>query len=309
MTDLGGAGAVETRAAGARLRRRHRWAGALRRMFRNRLFSLGVIILLPLVVLAIATPLFTGYDPTEMNPSIKLQAPSFAHPFGTDELGRDLFSRVLYGSRISLRIGAAATLVTALLGVVLGALAGFYRLADAVISRVGDALINFPGLIIGIMVVAALGQSEVNVILAMIIMYTPRIVRVVRASVIEVKNLDFVDSARVVGASDLRILVYHILPHTISPLIVQVTFGFAWAILVEAGLSFLGLGTPPPAPSWGNIIADGREFIRTAPWIMIFPGLMISAAVMGLNLIGDGMRDLLDPRLRHAARRIEGPVG
>lgn len=309
MADLGSAGAVEARAAGARPQRRHRWAGGLRRMFRNRLFSLGVIILLPLAVLAIATPLFTGDDPTEMNPSIKLQAPSFDHPFGTDELGRDLLSRVLYGSRISLRVGAAATLATAFLGVVLGALAGFYRFADAVISRIGDALINFPGLIIGIMVVAALGQSEVNVILAMVIMYTPRIVRVVRASVTEVKNLDFVDSARVVGASDLRILVHHILPHAISPLIIQVTFGFAWAILVESGLSFLGLGTPPPAPSWGNIIADGREFIRTAPWIMIFPGLMISAAVMGLNLIGDGLRDLLDPRLRNAARRIEGPVG
>jgi peptide/nickel transport system permease protein len=305
MAEPGPAG---VRAMGSRSQR-GRWAGELRRMARNRLFAAGALILVPLVILAVATPLFTGYDPTTMDPSIKLQPPSWAHPFGTDELGRDLRARVLYGSRISLRIGAAATLATALLGIVLGALAGFYRFADAVISRIGDALINFPGLIIGIMVVAALGQSEINVILALIIMYPPRIVRVVRASVIEVKTLDFVDSARVVGASDLRILAYHILPHTFSPLMVQVTFGFAWAILVEAGLSFLGLGTPPPAPSWGNIIADGREFLRTAPWIMIFPGLMISAAVMGLNLIGDGLRDVLDPRLRHAARRIEGPVG
>jgi len=210
---------------------------------------------------------------------------------------------------IAPRSPAAATIVMAGLGIVLGCLAGFYRSADAVISRIGDALLNFPGLIIGIMVMAALGQSERNVVLSMVIMYTPRIVRVVRASVIEVKTIDFVDAARVIGASDLRILASDILPHTIAPLVVQVTFGFAWAILVESGLSFLGLGTPPPAPSWGNIISDGREFIRTAPWIMVFPGLMISLAVMGLNLIGDGLRDILDPRLRNAARRIETSVG
>ncbi len=286
-----------------------RWYRTLRLVFRNRLFAVGVLILLPLIFMAVGVSSLTGYDPTTINTSIKLQAPSLNHPFGTDEYGRDLFARVLHGSQISLRVAAAATIVMATLGIVLGCLAGFYRFADAVISRIGDALLNFPGLIVGIMVMAALGQSERNVVLSMVIMYTPRIVRVVRASVIEVKTIDFVDAARVIGASDLRILASDILPHTIAPLVVQVTFGFAWAILVESGLSFLGLGTPPPAPSWGNIISDGREFIRTAPWIMLFPGLMISLAVMGLNLMGDGLRDILDPRLRNAARRIETSVG
>ncbi|MBM3523871.1 MAG: ABC transporter permease [Alphaproteobacteria bacterium] len=282
---------------------------ALRRMFRNRLFAAGVLILLPLAVMAAGVSALGVHDPMAINTANKLQPPSLSHPFGTDEFGRDLFARVLHGSQISLRVAAAATVVMALLGIVLGCVAGFYRAADAVISRIGDALLNFPGLIIGIMVMAALGQSERNVVLSMVIMYTPRIVRVVRASVIEVKTIDFVDSARVAGAGDFRILASDILPHTIAPLVVQITFGFAWAILVESGLSFLGLGTPPPAPSWGNIISDGREFIRTAPWIMIFPGLMISLAVMGLNLIGDGLRDILDPRLRNAARRIETSVG
>ncbi len=286
-----------------------RWYRTLRLVFRNRLFAVGVLILLPLIFMAVGVSSLTSYDPTTINTAIKLQAPSWNHPFGTDEYGRDLFARVLHGSQISLRVAAAATVVMAILGIVLGCLAGFYRSADAVISRIGDALLNFPGLIVGIMVMAALGQSERNVVLSMVIMYTPRIVRVVRASVIEVKTIDFVDAARVIGASDLRILASDILPHTIAPLVVQVTFGFAWAILVESGLSFLGLGTPPPAPSWGNIISDGREFIRTAPWIMVFPGLMISLAVMGLNLMGDGLRDILDPKLRNAARRIETSVG
>lgn len=285
-----------------------RWVAVLRPVARNRLFCIGALILVPMVLMALAAPLLTGYDPRAIDTASKLLPPGWAHVFGTDEFGRDLFARVAYGSQISLRVGAAATLATAILGIVLGCLAGYYRLADSIISRIGDALLNFPGLIIGIMVMAALGPSEANVILAMIIMYTPRIVRVVRASVIEVKTFDFVDAARVVGAGDLRIMAAHIVPHTIAPLTVQVTFGFAWAILVESGLSFLGLGTPPPAPSWGNIISDGREFIRTAPWIMMFPGLAISAAVMGLNLMGDGLRDILDPKLRNAARRIESAI-
>jgi peptide/nickel transport system permease protein len=148
------------------------------------------------------------------------------------------------------------------------------------------------------MIMAALGPNEMNVVLAMTILYTPRIARIVRSSVLETKMKDYVEAARAIGAGDLRILAVHILPNCLAPLIVQVTFGFAWAILAESGLSFLGLGTPPPVPSWGNIISDGREFIRTAPWLMIFPGVMISASVLGLNLVGDGLRDMLDPRLK-----------
>jgi peptide/nickel transport system permease protein len=275
----------------------------------NKLFIIGLVILLPLFIFTLAAPIFTQYSPTTLNVEMKLMPPSLNNWFGTDEYGRDLFSRVIYGSQISMRVAAAATFSTVVLGVLFGSLAGFYNLADLFISRICDALLNFPGLIIGIMVMAALGQSEINIILAMVIMYTPRIVRVVRASVIEIKAMDFIDAAKVIGASNLRILFFHILPHTISPLVVQITFGFAWAILVESGLSFLGLGTPPPAPSWGNIISDGREFIRTAPWIMIFPGLMIAVAVTGLNLIGDGLREILDPRLRNTSQKVESTIG
>jgi len=285
-----------------------RFAG-LRRISRNRLCVLGVLILLPVCLPAIAAPLVSPYDPRQLNMAGKLTPMSWTHPFGTDEYGRDLFTRVVYGARISLRVGAIASLLGALIGVALGAVAGYHRALDAVISRVVDGLMNFPGIILAIMVMAALGPAEANVILSITAMYVPRIVRVVRASVLEVKTFDFVDAARASGLSDWRILIKHILPHTLPPVTVQVSFGFAWAILVESGLSFLGLGTPPPAPSWGNIISDGREFIRTAPWIMIFPGLMISATVMGLNLMGDGLRDILDPRLRSTARRIETPVG
>jgi peptide/nickel transport system permease protein len=276
----------------------------MRRLFRNRLFFLGVLILGPIFFAAVAAPLLSPFDPVQLDTANKLSPMSWVHPFGTDEYGRDLLARVLYGSRISLRVSAFACVLTTILGVILGALAGYCRAVDAAVSRVMDGLMNFPGIILGIMVIAALGQSETNVILSMTIMYTPRIVRVVRASVLEVKTFDFVDAARVVGIGDLRILVGHILPHIIAPLTVQVTFGFAWGILVESSLSFLGLGTPPPAPSWGNIISNGREFIRTAPWLMVFPGLIISATVMGLNLMGDGLRDILDPRLRNTARRI-----
>jgi len=275
----------------------------------NKLFIIGLVILLPLFIFTLAAPIFTQYSPTTLNVEMKLMPPSLNNWFGTDEYGRDLFSRVIYGSQISMRVAAAATFSTVVLGVLFGSLAGFYNLADLFISRICDALLNFPGLIIGIMVMAALGQSEINIILAMVIMYTPRIVRVVRASVIEIKAMDFIDAAKVIGASNLRILFFHILPHTISPLVVQITFGFAWAILVESGLSFLGLGTPPPAPSWGNIISDGREFIRTAPWIMIFPGLMIAVAVTGLNLIGDGLREILDPKLRNTSQKVESTIG
>jgi peptide/nickel transport system permease protein len=277
--------------------------------FRNRLFTLGTAIFLPICILSIGAPLLTAFDPLTIDVANKLQSASWAHPFGTDEFGRDVLTRVLYGGRISLQVGGLATLYTAVLGIFFGALAGYYRILDALISRIVDALMIFPGLIIGVMIMAALGPNASNVILAMTILYTPRIVRVVRASVLEIKTQDYVDAARGLGASDLRLIVGHILPNSLAPLIVQVTFGFAWAILVESGLSFLGLGTPPPSPSWGNIISDGRVFVRTAPWLMVSAGLMISAAVMGLNLIGDGLRDLLDPRLRSAGSRIDRSAG
>jgi peptide/nickel transport system permease protein len=281
----------------------------LQRALQSRLFVAGAVIMLLIVAAAVAAPLLTPFDAVTLDTKHSLEPMSARHPFGTDELGRDVLARVLYGARISLRVGGLSTLFTAMLGVLLGLLAGYYRAVDAVVSRLVDGLMIFPGLILGIMLMAALGPAESNVILAMTILYTPRIIRVVRGSVIELKRMDFVDAARVVGAGDLRILFGDILSNAYAPLIVQVTFGFAWAILTESGMSFLGLGTPPPAPSWGNIIADGRDFIRSAPWLMIFPGVAISLAVMSLNFIGDGLRDLLDPRLRNTVRRIGSSAG
>jgi peptide/nickel transport system permease protein len=281
----------------------------LQRALQSRLFVAGAVIMLLIVAAAVAAPLLTPFDAVTLDTKHSLEPMSARHPFGTDEMGRDVLARVLYGARISLRVGGLSTLFTAMLGVLFGLLAGYYRAVDAVVSRLVDGLMIFPGLILGIMLMAALGPAESNVILAMTILYTPRIIRVVRGSVLELKRMDFVDAARVVGAGDLRILFGDILSNAYAPLIVQVTFGFAWAILTESGMSFLGLGTPPPAPSWGNIIADGRDFIRSAPWLMIFPGAAISLAVMSLNFIGDGLRDLLDPRLRNTMRRIGSSAG
>jgi peptide/nickel transport system permease protein len=281
----------------------------LQRALQSRLFVAGAVIMFLIVAAAVAAPLLTPFDAVTLDTKHSLEPMSARHPFGTDELGRDVLARVLYGARISLRVGGLSTLFTAVLGVLFGLLAGYYRAVDAVVSRLVDGLMIFPGLILGIMLMAALGPAESNVILAMTILYTPRIIRVVRGSVLELKRMDFVDAARVVGAGDLRILFGDILSNAYAPLIVQVTFGFAWAILTESGMSFLGLGTPPPAPSWGNIIADGRDFIRSAPWLMIFPGAAISLAVMSLNFIGDGLRDLLDPRLRNTMRRIGSSAG
>jgi len=275
----------------------------LRRVLRNRLLLLGIVILTPIILSAAFAPYIASYDPIKIDTTNKLLPLTWEHPFGTDEFGRDVFSRVIYGSRISLRVGGLAAFFTFLLGTLIGSLSGYYRKVDAVVMRVMDAFMAFPGLLLAIIIMAAVGSGELNVVLAMAILYTPRIARVVRSSVLETKTADYVDAARVLGVSNLRILFMHILPNCVSPLIVQVTFGFAWAILAEAGLSFLGLGTPPPAPSWGNIISDGREFIRAAPWIITFPGIAISAAVLGFNLIGDGLRDTLDPKLRHTIRR------
>ncbi len=281
----------------------------MRRYFRNRLFLAGLIIMIPLILMAVLAPVIAPSDPLKIDAVNKFQSLSREHPFGTDEFGRDVFSRIVHGAAISLRVGGLTALFTAIIGVIIGLASGYYKILDAFIMRIMDGLMIFPGLLLGILLMAALGPHELNVVLAMTILYTPRIVRIVRGAVLEIKSRDFIDAARVIGVNDMRILWRHILPNCMAPLIVQVTFGFAWAILIESGLSFLGLGTPPPAPSWGNIISDGREFIRNAPWLMIFPGLMISAAVLGLNLIGDGLRDILDPRLRNIRSQPESTAG
>ncbi len=264
----------------------------------NGMLIAGGLILLALTCMAVFAPLLTPIDPLTIDPGNSLQPPSWAHPFGTDHFGRDAFARTVYGARISLRVGFGATLLTAVLGILLGTLSGWSRTADAIIGRISDSLMIFPGFVLAILILAAIGPSELNVIISVTVLYVPRVIRTVRASVIEFRDADFVQAARTVGVGDGRILFLHILPNAVGPVMVQLSFGFAWAILVEAGLSFLGLGTPPPDPSWGNMIADARDFIRSAWWLITIPGVMITLAVLALNLLGDGLRDKLDPRLQ-----------
>ena len=264
----------------------------------NGMFVVGCLILAPLILMALSASYLTFLDPLSINAPQQLQPPSWAHPFGTDHFGRDVLARTVHGAQISLRVGFGATLLTAIFGILLGVISGWYRWADAIIGRVADSLMIFPGFVLAIMILAAIGPSELNVVISVTVLYVPRVIRTVRASVIEFREAEFVLAARTVGVGDFRLLFLHILPHAAGPVIVQLSFGFAWAILVEVGLSFLGLGTPPPAPSWGSMIADARDFIRSAWWLMTIPGCMITLAVLGLNMIGDGLRDMLDPRLQ-----------
>jgi len=269
-----------------------RWAG------KNVMLIVGLLMLSVLILLTVLIPIFVHIDALSISAATKLHPPSFANPLGTDELGRDQMSRLVVGAGVSLSIAFAATALTAIFGISLGMVSGQYPAADIVISQISDSLLIFPGVVLAIMILAALGPSEVNVVIAVFVLYVPRVIRTVRAAVIEYRDADFVMAARALGASDLRILALHIFPRAIGPIMVQLSLGFSSAILVEAGLSFLGLGAPPPAPTWGGMISGAREYIRTAPWLMIAPGALITYAVISLNLIGDGLRDMLDPRSR-----------
>ena len=272
------------------------WAG------RNVMLTVGLLMLTLLILATVLIPLFVQIDAFSISAATKLQPPSWSHPLGTDELGRDQMSRLVVGANISLRIAFAATALTAIFGISLGMVSGQYPIADIIISQISDSLLIFPGVVLAIMILAALGPSEVNVVIAVFVLYVPRVIRTVRAAVIEYRGADFVMAARSLGASDLRVLALHIFPRAIGPIMVQLSLGFSSAILVEAGLSFLGLGAPPPAPTWGGMISGAREFIRTAPWMMIAPGAIITYAVVSLNFIGDGLRDMLDPRSHSVGR-------
>ena len=242
------------------------------------------------------------HDPFRNNFRTRFRAPDETFWLGTDRFGRDILSRTLHGAQVSLRIGLGVALVTALVGGMIGALAGFVRRLDGPLMRFMDALMAFPAVLLAIALAAALGPSELNVILALSIAYAPRTARVMRAGVMVVREFPFVEGARAIGASPARVLMRHILPNAMAPLVVQQTYVFALAILAEAVLSFLGVGPPPPTPTLGGIIADGRDYIQEAPWISLVPGLGIAMTVLGLNLMGDGLRDALDPRLRTAIR-------
>ena len=276
----------------------HRRFQILRRLARHRSFRIGFVIVVILALAAIFAPYLTSYDPTAMRARVRFRPPQGAFLFGTDNFGRDVFTRCLYGARLSLTIGLGVALLSGIVGAAAGIVSAQFRRLDGVIMRLMDGLMAFPAIILAIGLAAAMGPNIGSLIVALSVAYIPRTARIVRASALVVRELEFVDACRVAGASDLRIIVKHLLPNCMGPLLVQLTFVFAYAILAEAALSFLGIGPPPPAPSWGNIIAEGRDQAIDSWWIMFFPGLAISLATLGMNLLGDGLRDVLDPRLK-----------
>ncbi len=270
------------------------------KLFRRKLVLAGAAILVIVTLLALFAPWVTPYEPMAMKIVDRMQSPTAAHWFGTDELGRDVFSRVVFGARYSLAIGASVVLISVTGGVLLGLVAGFFRRLDGPIMRFVDAMMSFPDILLAIALVAVLGASITNVILALAIVYTPRVARVVRASTLVVRELLFIEAARALGVSTWRILFIHILNNIASPILVQATFIFAYAVLAEAGLSFLGVGVPPELPTWGTMIASGQQFAHQAIWLVVFPGIAIVLSALSLQMVGDGFRDLLDPKLRKA---------
>ncbi len=291
--------AVTPRPAAARARP---GSGALlwRMIRRRRIVGVGLGLILAIFAVAAAAPVLAPHDPLALDVPARLRPPGPGHPFGTDEFGRDILSRTLYGARLSLMVGVIVTLAATSAGIVVGLIAGTSPRADRVLMRVMDGLMAFPDILLAIALMASLGPSARNVILSLAFVYTPRIARVVRASVLVIASQEYVEAARAVGARRARILVRHILVNSASPVIVQATFITAYAMLGEAALSFLGVGVPPQIPTWGGIISQGQVYLRQAPWISIFPGAAIILSVLGLNLLGDGLRDFLDPRLRYS---------
>lgn len=270
----------------------------LRKLFRRRIVLAAAITLVVVVLVSVFAGPLSGLDPNETAVSQRLSQPSIAHLLGTDELGRDLFARIAFGGRYSLTIALLTAVGSIVAGTLIGLIAGFFRRLDAPVSRVVDAMMSFPDILLAIALVGILGPSMLNVVFALVLVYTPRVARVVRASTLVVRELLFVEAARAVGVSTLRILWRHILPNLMSPILVQASFIFAYAILAEAALSFLGVGVPPEIPTWGTMVAGSQQYAHQALWIVLFPGLAIILTALSLQLLGDGIRDLLDPRLR-----------
>jgi peptide/nickel transport system permease protein len=275
-------------------------AALLRKLFGRKIVLVGAAVIALMALAAVAAPWITPYDPMALKVLDRLQSPRAAHWFGTDELGRDVFSRVVFGARYSLMISALVVVISVAAGVLLGLAAGFFRRLDAPLMRVVDAMMSFPDILLAIALVAVLGGSMTNVVIALAIVYTPRVARVVRASALVVRELLFIEAARALGLSTWRILFIHVLQNITSPILVQATFIFAYAILAEAGLSFLGVGVPPALPTWGTMIASSQQYADHAIWLALFPGIAIVLSALSLQMVGDGFRDLLDPKLRKA---------
>jgi peptide/nickel transport system permease protein len=275
------------------------WRWVIGRILRVRLARLSLSIVLLAIFMAIFAGVIAPYSATKAELSNVLLAPTLAHPMGTDDLGRDVLSRIILGTRASLSAGVVATGIGLAIGTTIGLFSGFFLGAvDTVIMRVMDALFAFPGLILALAITAALGPSLINAMIAIGVVSVPRFSRLARGQVLTLNDADFVTAARSVGARNMRILFRHIGPNMLTPIIIQVSLSVAFAILTEASLSFLGLGVQPPTPSWGFMLNQGRDYVGQAPWLAVFPGITIFLVVMAFNLLGDAVRDALDPRLR-----------
>ena len=275
----------------------------LKRLLKNFAFTAGMVLTLLLVISALAAPLLAPHDPNLQETARRLEAPSQSHPLGLDDLGRDVLSRIVYGARVSLRVGFSVVLFASLIGVTLGAMAGYFGGAiDVLVMRTCDILLSFPGILLAIALVAVLGPSLNNVILALVISAWVGYARLVRGQVLKVREMEYVTAAKAMGARSPRVIILHVLPNVINPVIVMATLGLAGAILSEAALSFLGLGVQPPTPSWGAMLTAGRRYLGLANHLAIFPGAAIMIAVMGLNFLGDGLIDALDPKYRKLMR-------
>ncbi len=267
---------------------------------RNPTMVIGSAILLAIALMAIFAPLIAPGDPQSLNPAKRLRPPSSDFWFGTDMYGRDIFTRTIHGSRISLVVGSLVALVSVSLGLVIGLVTGYVRAVDGIVMRVMDGLMAIPDILLAIAMMAVIRASVTNVVIAITIPQVPRVVRLVRSVVISIRERPYIEAAHSIGTSFRRVLTRHLLPNTIAPVIVQATYTGAAAVLTEAGLSFLGAGTPPNIPSWGNMMAEGRSLFQIAVWIILFPGMFLAMTVLAVNLLGDGLRDALDPRLRRS---------
>jgi peptide/nickel transport system permease protein len=279
-------------------RRRHSLAWHARR---HPTVAFGLALLALIVAATLFAPWLTPYDPLLINPLGRIKPPSSAHVFGTDGIGRDVWSRTVHGGRVSLTVGLVVAVLSTAIGLLIGLVSGYNRIADAVLMRIMDGLMSIPAILLAIALMAVVKASITTVIVAITIVEVPRVVRLVRSVVLSIREQPYVEAAVVVGSRFGRILFRHILPNTLAPLTVQATYICAAAILIESLLSFLGAGTPPEVPSWGNIMAEGRAYFLLAPWIILTPGLVLAVTVLAINLLGDGLRDMLDPRF---ARRL-----
>lgn len=299
MKTLSVQNSVSLAAEDTEIRPRALWMRPVRALFRNQMLMVGAVMVSVLILLAILAPVITPYSPTAVAVGPSMARPSIDHIMGTDKLGRDLFSRIIYGSRTTLLVAIPSIALALVLGLALGLTAGYLgRTADQVIMRILDIFMAFPGLLLAIAIVAVLGPSIPNLLLTIGLLYTPQLARVVRGPVLSVKEQEFVEAARVSGVRTGRIIRRHILPNVTSPVIVLVTLSVAHAILTESALSYLGLGAPPPQPSWGEMLSTSRGFLTSAPWYAIFPGLAIVFAASGFIIMGNGLRDWIDPRRR-----------